>query len=75
MVADEPPLMLPEAPLPEVLPLGLEPGLALPDVDEPVPAEPDIALLSLASPVTLSLQCVAAEISLDGLGEPGDELD
>jgi hypothetical protein len=84
VVADVLPLMLPdelpEAPLPVVLPLGLEPelalGLALPDEDDP--AEPDIALLSLACPVTLSLQCVAAEMLEDGLAlgeELGEELD
>jgi hypothetical protein len=49
VVADVPLLMLPEAPLPVVLPLALEPtlGLALP-VDDPLPVDPDIALLSLA---------------------------
>lgn len=67
---------LPEAPLPVVLPLALGLGLALPVEDEPLP------VVSLAWPVTLSLQCVAAEIVLDGLvalgeelGDVGDELD
>jgi hypothetical protein len=86
VVADVLPLMLPdelpEAPLPVVLPLGLELepelalGLALPVEDDP--AEPDIAVLSLACPVTLSLQCVAAEMLEDRLAlgeELGEELD
>jgi hypothetical protein len=76
-------LVLPDVPLPVVLLLGLELepelalGLALPDEDDP--AEPDIAVLSLAWPVTLSLQCVAAEMLEDGLAleeglAPGEEL-